>query len=266
MKKNEINPILIEFIGVTGVGKTTLINSVKTNLLKQEFSVKSAEEFILESYNLNFVNQRIIRSVLMDLLAFVPFLSFMSRSKGRQLIRLGTQIILRDSNHFFTRVNLLRNFAKRIGIYVFLNPVENRRKNNINCDLILWDEGVLQIAHNLFVHANTVPNLQEIEDFKQLVPPPKIVVWVTASPEQSIQCTLTRGHKRVEKDIDLVKQFVGNACLTFERLFADQTINTQILTVDNTYHNVLEKDNKYLENKIIQIVNLVKANREQVKC
>jgi deoxyadenosine/deoxycytidine kinase len=163
------------------------------------------------------------------------------------------------------RTILLRNFAKRIGIYALLQDLKKKQKNHINCDFILWDEGILQSAHNLFVHANTVPNIQEIEYFKSLVPQPEIVVWIKASPEKSIQCTLTRGHKRVKKNIDLVKKFIDHACLVFDNLLSGPTIHTH-LVIDNSHRHSLGKDNQSLEQQITQIVNLVKADREQVKC
>lgn len=256
--KNNQKPLILEFTGVTGVGKTTMIKSLTQLLLEQGFSVKDAYEFILMNYHLNFIKSNIIRSILIDLIAFFPFLTFTFTSQGWQLFKLGFTLIMRDADHWFIVPNLLRNFIKRIGVNYLLNKLTKKSANlKFNCDVIICDEGILQIAHNLFVHVHTPPNLQEIQQFRLLVPKPDLTIWLKADPQRSIDCTLKRGHPRVTQQLDVITKFVDHAYVTFNELYADESLSQLVFfneTKDFMNYNKLD-----LTEEFSSIINYLSA-------
>ena len=259
-------PVIVEFTGVTGVGKSTLINSVEAILSSEGFLVKEAYDFILESYGINYFNNLKIRSLLIDVIAFFPFLAYSFTKRGMSLIHLAIISIINDADNWYTAINLLRNVPKRIGVHILLDKLRNKHTQDGNLyDFILYDEGILHIAHNIFVHVNAVPDNHKIEKFIKLVPKPDVVIWVRADKQQSIDCTLNRGHKRVNNDINLVKKFVENAYLTFNKIFTHSSIHNRILIVENSI-NKKNYSQKNLANQLA-IADFIKSvSKETIKC
>ena len=72
----------------------------------------------------------------------------------------------RGMGSIWTGASLFRNFMKRIGSHFLL---ERLRDEMEDYDVVIWDEGIVHAAHNLFVHAGTEPKKEEIEEFGRIV-------------------------------------------------------------------------------------------------
>lgn len=245
---------IVEFTGVAGAGKTTLAAAVKDALSEQGFVTRDAYEVILRTYKLNFVRHPRLRSVLVDILALRPFLRHIATEKGRQLFRLATRVIRREAGTFLIAANLLRNVAKRIGVHVCLRSLQHRRGQ---CDFILCDEGITHIAHNLFVHTESVPDRDEIVRFGNIVPKPDIVIWITAPKEQSIARILQRGHKRVDSSPAAARTFVEHGYFTFNALCSVRSIQDKLFVVDNSFTNVTDKT---IRDKVCTVVEFLQKS------
>src|SRR4051794_38158012 len=185
--RHENGPLVVEFIGVTGVGKSTLVAAVAEVLSAEGIQVLEAHEAILAPYRLTFARGAKVRSLLVHFLAVLPFLRYAMTRRGLELFRLGMRLIARDGGGLWIAVNLLRNFVKRIGGHLLLMRLRPRLRD---CDVVLWDEGVVHAAHNLFVHTGSAPRRHEIALFARMVPKPDVLVWVTAPVAQSLEVTL----------------------------------------------------------------------------
>jgi hypothetical protein len=222
---------VVEFIGVTGVGKSTLIAAVAESLLLQGVRVRTAEDLILARCGLAFVRHPKLRSALVHLLAVPPFLRFLCTRRGRRLSRLAVGSIARSMSGIWTGAGLLRNFSKRIGCHLLLEKASRQMRD---CELILCDEGVVHAAHNLFVHTATEPNAEAIVLFGQMVPKPELLVWVTAPTSQSAAVILQRGHSRVHGTSVAALAFAEHAHATFELLSSLDGLRERIHRVDNS--------------------------------
>jgi hypothetical protein len=127
-------------------------------------------------------------------------------------------------------MGLLRNVSQRIGAHVLLQRL---RRGLRDCDLVLCDEGIVQAAHNLFVHAGAAPRPEEIVQFAQTVPRPDLLVWVAAPPAQSAAVILRRGHPRVPAVPAAAGAFAERAHATFEVLFTVPGLRAILHRVDN---------------------------------
>jgi hypothetical protein len=165
------------------------------------------------------------------LLALLPFLRYALTGQGARLSRLGLRLILRDADSFRIGVSLLRNFVKRLGAHLLLERV---RRSLPGCDVILCDEGAVHAAHNLFVHTRRAPRAEEIAAFADLVPKPDLLVWVTAPPEQSVACTLRRGHRRVAPGLPSARAFVNHANIAFTALCSAEVLRERLVVIDNS--------------------------------
>jgi hypothetical protein len=131
----------------------------------------------------------------------------------------------------WTGASLLRNFMKRIGSHCLLERLRDEMRDY---DVVIWDEGVVHAAHNLFVHAGTEPKREEIEEFGRIVPKPDLLIWVTAPTAQSANVLLGRGHSRVRATTSAAQAFVKHAQITFEVLSCVQGLKERIFQVDNS--------------------------------
>jgi hypothetical protein len=224
------NTLVVEFIGVTGVGKSTLIAAVAQSLSAQGLRVRDAEDAILGRFGLALPRHPKARSVLTFLLSVPMFGRYCLSSEGRALFRRALGSIWRGMGSARIGTSLLRNFIKRIGAHLLLEAIRDK----IDCDLVIWDEGVVHAAHNLFVHAGTEPRREEIEAFGRMVPKPDLLVWVTAPTAQSIAVVSNRGHSRVPATPGAARAFVEHAQATFDILGSVPELRERIHRVDNS--------------------------------
>jgi thymidylate kinase len=222
--------MVVEFSGVTGVGKTTLVRTVKEALRAQGFSTWEAQEAIVSySFGNDFNRFPKLQSFLVQVLAIVPFLRFLGTRQGRRLSRLALHTILRDAGNFRIAISLLRNFAKRVGSDLHLKDIRHKLQA---CDFILCDEGTLQAAHNLFVHVDSCPRKHEIEFFARNIPKPDLVVWVKAPKRRLVARLLQRGHQRVRRRTREATAFIENATVVFDKLFSLPPFQRGSLIID----------------------------------
>ena len=230
--RSEGKVAIVEFTGLTGAGKTTLLRAVKDTLADQGFLARDAYEIILERFGLDLIRHPKLRSLLIDIVAFLPFLHYVTTRKGFQLLVLAIRVIRRDARGVYEAFNLGRNFVKRIGVHVLLTGV---LRESTDCDFVICDEGTLHIAHNLFVHTDRAPDLREIEHFSSIVPKPDIAIWVQASQEQSVEFILRKGHSRVGDTRSAVREFVQHGYLTFATLCADDSVRDRLIIIETAF-------------------------------
>ena len=122
---------------------------------------------------------------------------------------------------------MLRNVLKKIGIYEI---IQFRRTSQ---QVILVDEGVLQAAHNLFVHAYAEVKTEHLSTFARLVPLPDVVVYLKQPEGLLIDRTLKRGHKRIpNRSYGTVVRFVKQAVATFDKLVQHPVVENKLLIID----------------------------------
>lgn len=223
--------LIVEFTGVTGVGKTTLVAAVQELLAQQGFVVREAHEAILRSYGLNLPGRPKVQSFLVHLFSVLPFLRYALSREGFQLSRLAVRLIVRDAGSPRIAVMLLRNFVKRIAVHLLLRQ---RCRPLGECDFFLCDEGTVHTAHNLFVHAGPAPRADEIIHFADLIPKPDLAVWVTAPESDAVQCTLRRGHARINNNPGEIEAFVAHGSFTFNTLCSVRSITNRLFVIENS--------------------------------
>ena len=229
LTRSEGNVAIVEFTGLTGAGKTTLLSAVKDALADQGLTARDAYDVILGRYGLNLTRYPKLRSLLIDLVAFLPFLGYISTREGFELLVLAIRVIIRDAGGFLVALNLGRNFAKRIGVHVLLTGLPRQARN---CDFAVCDEGTLHIAHNLFIHQARAPVPDEIKKFGFIVPKPDTVIWVKATKKQSIDSILQRGHSRVGDSMTAAQAFVEHGCIAFSDLCSQEEIRDRLFVID----------------------------------
>ena len=171
------------------------------------------------------------RSALVLILSLRHFCRYFFTREGSRLSRLAFSSIVRDMASLWVGASLIRNFMKRIGSHLLL---EKLRDEASDWDIIIWDEGSVHAAHNLFVHDGAKPKVEEILEFAHIVPKPDLLIWVTAPTAQLAKVLLERGHSRVCGTSDAAQAFAENARKTFEVLASVHGLKEKICRIDNS--------------------------------
>ena len=215
----------IELIGCTGAGKSTLAGSILRAGRERDLDIFLDEGFVLDQCRLNWIKNRQLRKLFVNLAGV--FASMVTWRKHRHLYLLAIQILRRLPLPWFERVNLFRNVLKKIGVSEIICFREGERQ------VIVVDEGPLQIAHNLFVHVSVEVEEGYLSKFAGLVPLLDTVVYLKQPEEVLIGRTMKRRHKRIPvHSSGEVARFVERAISVFDQLVQHQALKDRVLIVD----------------------------------
>jgi hypothetical protein len=215
--------MIVELIGCTGVGKTTVANRLLERLMERRRPVLSSEEFVLRCYGLRlgWLRWRPARSLLVDLLTFPWFVLFAARHA--RLCQFMAGVAWRDIELPLFRLNVLRNIAKQMGIHELLC----RRASP--GEVVILDEGMVHQAHSIFIHPTHGPRPLELARFLAEVPMPDVLVLVDGPTAEVVRRTVERGHPRLPGSrIVLAEQLVGRAQNVFRHV--TEQVNGQTTT------------------------------------
>ena len=218
--------MIVEFIGSTGAGKTTLISEVRRRLAEQAQTV-TAFELVASRLGLQRVTHPTLRNLIQDLAGLPFFIG--SWYRHRAFFGFALKALARHESYAFSTLNYLRSLVRKIGTHEI---IRRRQRDRI----ILVDEGTLLSAHILFVFTSAATRQEDIEKFARLVPLPELVIYIKAPVESLVQRALRRNDARKEmraKNPALVERYVSRAAEIFDRLTETERIRDRVLSVAN---------------------------------
>ena len=218
--------MIVEFIGCTGAGKTTLAFEVQRRLAA---NVPTTTSFDLlgELLSCRYITNATLRNLIVDLVGF-PFFLY-SLKKHCAFIVFALKALMRHSSNPFFSINYLRGIVRRLGTYELLRRYKRDR-------IVLLDEGTILSAHLLFVFSNTTYHREDIQLFASLVPLPEMVIYIRAPVDKLVQRSLKRNDVRREmrsKNQKLVEEYVSRAAKMFDQLTITREIRDRVLIVAN---------------------------------
>jgi thymidylate kinase len=215
----------IELIGCTSAGKSTLSRSILQACHQQGLDILLGDDFVLKQVRLNWVKSHLPRTLLVDLLAF--FTCIVTWPNNLKFYLFATQLLFQLPIPRLEKLNLLRNVLKKIGIYEII------RFRGASQQIILVDEGVLQAAHNLFVHSAVQVKMENLATFAQLIPLPDVIVYLRQPESLLIDRTIKRGHNRIpDRSYSNVVPFIRQAVTTFDKLVKNPAVESKLLIVE----------------------------------
>lgn len=217
--------MIVEFIGSTGAGKTTLIAEVQRQLAKTT-DVISSFDLIAAKLGLGEVTSRTAKNLIQEIYGFYYLIRALPRHNAA--ITYSLRMLARKSDSAILTLNNVRSLVRKLGVYEILR----RQQDNI----ILVDEGTVLLAHVLFVYNKAFYTADEIAKFAKLIPLPDVIVYVKAPTDILIKRSLQRTDPPREmksKDPALVEKYVTDAVAMFEQLMQTEEIRKRVLIVDN---------------------------------
>jgi thymidylate kinase len=241
----------IELIGCTGAGKTTLTKKIFDMGKQQGVDILLGDDFVLQRLHLKWVKNEFMRRRIEEICA--AYICLRHWQKYRRFYHFVSTVVKETPGSLIYKINLLRIVLRKIGIYELI-----QRSNSENQILLVDNEGIIQAAHNLFVHTNSING--NVTNFIHCAPLPDMIVYLRQPQPVLIERTLRRGHPRIrENSHQTVQFFIRQATETFDKLQTLPEIENRLFVIDGKSRSVIKKpsDNGHLVN---QTYNLMKKS------
>ena len=238
--------MIVEFVGSTGAGKTSLISKIHSRLASQAVAV-TPFDMIATPLGLGGVAHPTLQNIIQETAGFPYFLFALKRHSSFILHTI--KLFSRNSKFSILTINNLRSLERKLGV----DEIIKRRKNN---QIVLVDEGPVLAAH-MFVFANQPVTPSEIETFAEYLPLPDLIVYIKAPIETLVGRTLKRSDPPREmgsRDKGLIEDFVRKAATLFDNLMESDKIKGRLLVVENPDLSVDEHD-KLADQVVAEILN-----------
>ena len=217
--------MMVEFIGGTGAGKTTVAAAVQRRLAGRGEAI-TAPDLVASLVGLRPLARPLHRNLACDVVG-LPFV-LGSLGTHAAFLRLVLQVLARQ-RPTLQAANRVRSTLRKIGVYEIIQRYGGGR-------IVLVDEGTVLHAHNLFVYTSQECSSTDLDRFARVVPLPDVVVYVTAPLAVQIRRSLGRSDPPREirsRDPRLVELYVGRARALFEALVGIPNIGERVVRVDN---------------------------------
>lgn len=218
--------MIVEFVGSTGAGKTTLISEVKRRLAETT-DVTTSYDVVAAPLGLRGVTHPTAKNLIQELVGLPFFMRSLRRHQAFVVFTL--KMLARQTVFTIFTINILRSLVRKIGVYEIIRRHEPHR-------IILVDEGTVLTAHNVFVFSGAVYTVEEIATFASLIPMPDVIVYVRAPVDSLVRRSLRRTDPPREmksKDRAQIEAYIYRAVTLFEQLVNAQNLRSRVLIVDN---------------------------------
>lgn len=218
---------MIEFIGSTGAGKTTLISDVQRRLV-QIASVTTSFRLVASPLGLRNITNPTARHLIQEFIGFPFFIRSLYRHKAFIIFIL--RMLARQADFSVFMMNNLRSLVRKISVYEMTKQRQQKQ-------IVLVDEGTVLLAHNIFVYSSALYTADEIARFASLVPLPDMIIYVKAPLETLVQRTLLRADPPREiksRNRELIEKQINRAVGMFDQLVEAENIQSRLLIVENS--------------------------------
>lgn len=217
--------MIVEFIGSTGAGKTSLISKIH-HKLAQTTVVTTSFGLVAAPLGLSGVTHPTAQNLIQELVAFPFFISSLNRY--RKFLAHTIRTFSHNTKFSIHTINNLRSLERKIGLYEITQRYNRDR-------IILVDEGPILAAH-MFVFAGAAVTSSEIATFATLLPLPDLIVYIKTPIEVLVRRALKRLDPPREmggRDPAMTEKYVRSATSVFDQLMAAERIRSRLLIVEN---------------------------------
>ena len=218
--------MIVEFIGSSGAGKTTLARMLQRRGGMTR-PVMLAADMVMDRPGRRWIHNPKMMNLIADVTALPSFLR--ASDHDREFVRFAFNRLRRHAPSRFSKFNYMREVVRNVGMYELARGVAEEAT-------ILTDEGTVLTAYHLFVYSEAPFNQTDLERFARLVPQPDRVVYVKAPHHVLVDRAMRRPDRRRELatgDRTEVEHWIARAQEVFEGLVVAEPIRDRLLIVDN---------------------------------
>jgi thymidylate kinase len=217
--------MIVEFIGATGAGKSTLARRLVHRGVPDR-PVRMATDLLTTRLGRRRIENPHAMNILADVTALPSFVRAFDRD--RDFLRFAFDRLERHAPSTFAKLNYMRNMVRKLGMHEMTRRADPRTT-------FLVDEGTILTAYQLFVYSDAPFTQPDLERFGRLVPLPDLIVSVKAPIDVLWKRAMTRSDRRRElarNDEDEVRRWIVRAVELFDALAEIEPIRNRLVTVE----------------------------------
>ena len=217
--------MVVEFIGSTGAGKTTVIDGVYHRLTETN-KVTTSIELATGLLGLRGIKNPTLQNLVMEFISF-PIFIFTLHKYNKFLLHT-IKIFWRTTGFSIQTIHNLRSLVRKIGMYEITKYMGRYQ-------VILVDEGPILAAHMFVPDGNTFTP-EEIKRFTDLLPLPDLIVYIRASVETIVERTLRRSDPPREVEVHdpaQMEAYIKRTVDLFEQLTKAENLQPRLLIVES---------------------------------
>lgn len=217
--------MIVELIGCTGVGKTTLRRDLASRRIVDDARSRGMLELVMPDVMLRHVSNETALNLAQE--ARVLPLVARSLHRRREFFAFARHDLARHAPTALHRLNRLRGVARRVGMY-------DLARTRAAHDVVVFDEGVVLLAYLFAIDGRPVSDA-DLERFATLVPLPDAIVNVRAP----LDVLVTRARARTDR----TRQVGHKSACDLERLLrTTDEIFQRLVTIDRLRDRVVTWD------------------------
>ena len=241
--------MIVEFIGCTGAGKTTLVSAVRRQL-DPTTDIADSFDVVADLLHLPHATNPTAQNLIREVIGFPFFVR--SLYTYREFLTFISKRLVGYMAYPRLTLNYLRSMERTIGTLEILRQLPSTR-------VVVVDEGTLHYAHILFAYTTTDSKVEDISQFARLVPLPDVAVYVRAPEETLVERCLLRADPPRElrtKNKDLIARYVRRAVTAFDQIAAAERIRDRVIVVENEAHTddervaTVDRIAKFIANRV----------------
>ena len=216
--------MIVEFIGCSGAGKTTLAREV--GRIAGPRPAISATELVVDHPGLRWISDPTAVNLVADVISFPPFLRTFGHEKDFVAFAFGR--LRRHAPSSFAKYNYMLNIVRKVGVHEMARRAASRKT-------VLIDEGAVLSAYQLFVYSDASFDQLDLGRFARLVPLPDRLVYVRAPIDLLVDRAMARPDQRRElagRGPSELRRSLERAIALFDGLARTEPIRDRLLTVD----------------------------------
>jgi thymidylate kinase len=217
--------MIVEFIGSTGAGKTTLINEVGCRLAKTG-RVTTSIDLATGMVGLKGLKNPTLQNLVQEFISIPFFIG--SLYKHNEYLRHTLNLFWRNTGFSMQTIHNLRSLERKIGMYEVTEILGEDQ-------IVLVDEGPILALH-MFVSVKNTFTREEIARFIDLLPLPDLIIYVRAPVDTIIERTIRR--RDPPRDVDRknpaqMNEYIKRAVALFDQLTQADKIRARLLIVES---------------------------------
>jgi thymidylate kinase len=227
--------VLIELVGCSGAGKTTIGDLTVGALRAKGFSAISSADIFRERSTIGWIKDNSLRNLALSFMLIPRFMEV--RKSRKEYLRFAARMIWKYEKWPLGRINRIRSVMRVMGEDSVLRDLPKK-------EVVVIDEGMVGSAHSVLVYMDRFPNLKEIGEFVRLVPLPDLVVFVDVPASVALKRTLRRPDRPIRGGSAFeLAGFVDSGCEIFRHISAHGRLGGVLLKVENESEVMDEMDN-----------------------
>jgi thymidylate kinase len=219
--------VIVEFVGCTGAGKSTLARQVCAYTTRADRAVIGSD-IVLARPPFQGVRNEQAANVIQDVAGLPYFLG--AAHRDWPFLKLSGHLLREHAPSRFDEVLNTRSVMRRIGMFELARHHAHGRT-------VLIDEGTVLIAYHLFVYSTAGSDGTDVDRFAALVPLPDRIVYVKAAVPVLVERARSRPNRRRQLaglPPEGVAAWIRRAADVFDRVTAAPRLSDRVVVVDNT--------------------------------